>query len=148
MTPTIPSSPNTISVRVSAYMKNGSGFRKYLITERRGSGDLDDIEFMLRRPMTIVTSTSQQHKRRFEPRQILLGDCLADAIHRRKDHRDRRDLRPVCTEPLDIVQRLPDLIDLKIGQLPVLCGAGKPKLLVMYLDARHEFPQTRDITVA
>src|SRR5580658_3072479 len=148
MTRAIRSSPNITLDLVSASMKNGSRFCKHLVTEWRGRRDLDDVELVLRRAVTIVTSIGQQHKSRFKLRQVLLCYGLADAVHRRKDHGDRRDLRPVGTETLNIIQRLPDLIDLEIRELPVLRTACKPQLFMMHLDARHEFTQTGDIAIA
>lgn len=122
-------------------------FGEYLVTERRGRRDLDDVKLVFGRPMTIVAGIGQQRKGSLEPRQVLLCNRLADAVHRREDHRYRRNLRPVGAKTLDVVQRLPDLIYLEIGQLPVLCGACKPQLFMVHLNARHKFAQAGSIAI-
>lgn len=121
---------------------------EFLVAERWRGRDPDEVEFVLCRAVTVITGIGQQQEGGTETRQVLRRDGLADAIHRRKDHRDRDNLGAVGAKALDIVERLPDLADLEIGQFPVLCRTGKPQLFVMHLDAGHELAQTGTIAIA
>src|SRR5580693_2766915 len=81
MTSTIRISPNTISDRVSACMKNPSGlFCKNLVTKWSCRRDLDHIELVFGCPMAIVAGIGQQGECNLELGQVLLSNRFADTV--------------------------------------------------------------------
>src|ERR1700753_1936005 len=98
---------------------------EFLVAERWRGRDPDDVEFVLCRAVTVITGIGQQQEGGTETRQVLRRDGLADAIRGRKHQRERANRGAVGAKALDIVERLPDLADLEIGQFPVLRRTGK-----------------------
>jgi len=120
---------------------------KVLVAEWWVVGNLHNIKFKVDRPMTAVASVRQENVTVPEHCGVFLPNGHINAVQGSFEHTDLFAFFSFGLISFNCFNCFFDFVHLKIRKLPIVVLSCEPELVVMNLDAAHEFSESRFVSV-